>query len=67
MAISSIGNSAVQQAILPQLRSEGALEGTQPDGDRDRDDTGSISPRSNTNSSPSQITESIGKNLNVYA
>jgi len=66
MAISSIGNSAVQQAILPQLRTEGAIEGSQPDGDRDRDDVSSISPRSN-NSSPSQITESIGKNLNVYA
>ena len=66
MAISSIGGSAVQQAILPQLRTEGAVEGTRPDGDRDRDDVSSISPRTN-NSSPLQVTESIGKNLNVYA
>ncbi len=67
MAISSIGNNAVQQAILPQLRTEGAIEGSRPDGDQDRDDVASISPRNNTNSSPLQITESIGKNLNVYA
>ena len=66
MAISSIGGSAASQAVLPQLRNEGAVEGSRPDGDRDRDDVNTISPRSNA-SSAMQITESIGKNINVYA
>ena len=66
MAVSSIGGAAVQQAILPQLRNEGAAEGVRPDGDGDRDDINTISPRANT-SQPTQVTESIGKNLNVFA
>ena len=66
MAISSIGGNAAQQAILPQLRSDSAFEGTRPDGDSDRDDVNRISPRAENNR-PTQISESIGKNINVYA
>jgi len=66
MSISSIGGSTAQQAILSQLGNESANEGVLPDGDNDRDDVSNISPRADTQQA-GRITESIGKNLNVFA
>jgi hypothetical protein len=68
MSVSAIGNSGTQQVLKPLVTtsSEARTEGVTPDGDSDRDDVNSVSAASNVNNS-AQVSESIGKNINVYA
>jgi hypothetical protein len=66
MTISSVASTSVQPAQLPQTRPEGRVEGNKPDGDGDQDDlirTNSVAQANNT----SQVTESLGNNVNVIA
>jgi hypothetical protein len=67
MNISSVGSASAQQLLQPMLTSSESLsEGTTPDGDGDRDDVNSVSATTSTNNSMN-VSESIGKNINVYA
>ncbi len=67
MSVSSIGSSNAQQMLQPLLTSaESLTEGTTPDGDSDRDDVSNVAATTNVNNS-TDVTESIGQNINVYA
>jgi hypothetical protein len=67
MTVSSIGSAGAQQVLQPLLTSaESAAEGTTPDGDSDRDDVSNVSATANVDNS-ANVTESIGRNINVYA
>ncbi len=67
MSVSSIGSATAQQLLQPmQSSAEGVVEGNIPDRDSDRDDVNTVAATVSVNNS-SQITESIGQNINVYA
>lgn len=67
MAISSITGAAVPPTPPPQSRNnESRVEGTTPDGDRDRDDANQRNTVTQT-SNTAQVTETLGNNINVNA
>ena len=67
MSVSSIGSAGAQQVLQPLLTSaESSVEGNTPDGDSDRDDVSSVSATANVSNS-TDVTESIGQNINVFA
>lgn len=67
MFVSSIGSASAQQVLQPLLTSaESTAQGNTPDGDTDRDDVSNVSATATVNNS-TDVTESIGQNINVYA
>ena len=64
MNISAVTSIPVQQAILPQNRTEGRVEGTKPDGDGDQDDAVQGNAAQQTNNS-SQVASSLGSKIDL--
>jgi len=64
MNISAVTSIPVQQAILPQNRTEGRVEGTKPDGDGDQDDAVQVDAAQQTDNS-SLVASTVGSKVDV--